>query len=478
MDAKTTKKMKNKNVLAGVLIVLLSFLISTTGIAFFLVHRDTIYNGVTIENIDMGGLSIAEARQRIQTHFDENVSTKTIQLKYGDKVWALPAQEIGYALNYIKAANEAYNVGREGRYFERFNKIISLYKQPENILLIPSYEHVKVEKTLLDIKKSIDKPATNAKIIRQGGKFYITPEITGQMMDLEKTNQLIAEAIHSHKYDREVVIQLPVEIQSPKITSESLGYINDLLGTYTTQFNGSNKNRSQNITLASQSINGTVLMPSDIFSFNDIVGPRSRQRGYLDAPVIFKGELVEGLGGGVCQVSSTIYNTALLSNLKIVERVNHSIPSTYVPRGLDATVSYGVLDFKFQNTSSQPIYIESVVHNNQLSIKIYGMKTDNRVVKIITQEDEVVKRTIETKSDSNLLQGMQRVEQEGRDGYRVSTYKIIYENGAEVERSTLTKDYYRPQKQVVVKGTKKPQAVDYSKQKNVPQASDETETTQ
>ncbi|AOT72369.1 VanW family protein [Geosporobacter ferrireducens] len=466
MDAKATSSTKRKNFVAGIIIVLLSFLVSTTGITFFLIHRDTIYNGVTIENMDMGGLSIAEARKKAEERFEDSVTQKKILLKYGDKVWSFTGEDIGYDLNFTKAVNEAYNIGREGNYFERLQKIISLYRRPENIMLTPVYDQEKIEKQLSAIKKSIDKPAKNAIITRTNGKFAITPEITGLQMDIERANHSIIEAILDRKNSSETTIELPVEVQSPRITSESLSYINDLLGVYTTQFNAGNKNRSQNIILSSNAINGTVLMPNDVFSFNERVGPRSRERGYQDAPVIFKGELVEGLGGGVCQVSSTIYNSVLMSNLKIVERVNHSIPSTYVPKGLDATVSYGVLDFKFQNTFSQPIYIESSVHGNQLTIRIYGLKTDNRLIKIETKETEVVKRGSEIKYDANLLQGMQRVEQEGRDGYKITTYKVLYENGVEVERNVVSKDYYRPQKQIIVKGTKKPQPVKNSKQES------------
>lgn len=464
MDAKAANNTKQKNFVAGIIIVLLSFLVSTTGITFFLIHRDIIYNGVTIENIDMGGLSIAEAAKKVQNHFEDSVAQKKILLKYGDKVWNFSAEDIGYNLNYTKAVNEAYNIGREGNYFERIQKIISLYRSPENVALMPVYDQEKIEKQLSEIKKNIDKPAKNAIIKRENGRFIITPEITGLHMNVEGAKNLILDALRDQKDISEISIDLPVEIESPKITSESLSYINDLLGVYTTQFNAANKNRSQNIILSSNAINGTVLMPNDIFSFNDRVGPRTRDRGYLDAPVIFKGELVEGLGGGVCQVSSTIYNSVLMSNLKIIERVNHSIPSTYVPKGLDATVSYGVLDFKFQNTLSQPIYIESNVHGNQLTIKIYGLKTDNRVVKIETKETEFVKRGTEIKQDPHLLQGMQRVEQEGRDGYKITTYRIVYENGVEVERNVVSKDYYKPQKQIIIKGTKKPQPISTMKQ--------------
>jgi len=162
------------------------------------------------------------------------------------------------------------------------------------------------------------------------------------------------------------------------------------MGTYSTKFNSSQKERSYNISLSSNAIDGTILLPGDVFSFNEIVGPRSTSAGYKTAPVIFEGELVDGIGGGVCQVSSTIYNSVLKSQLGVVERVNHSIPSTYVPKGLDATVAYGFLDFKFKNTTDFPIYIESFVNKNILTVNIYGHQTNNREVKLISKVDNVI----------------------------------------------------------------------------------------
>lgn len=473
MNTNMEKKPKKSYVITGLIIVLLSFLILTTGLSFYLLYRDTIYHGITIENIDIGGLAFYEANQKIANHFDDKNLEARIHFVYADRTWTVSNDEFGYSYDYTKALNEAYEVGRQGNYFERLSTIISLYKKNQNINLLPIYDSSKIDAILYNIKMDIDQPTEDATINRKNGIFVIADEKIGLKLNANKTKSLLNSRINELKYDKDINIDLQVESEFPRITSESLSTIQDLLGSYSTTFNVSNASRSQNITLAAKAINGIVLMAGDIFSFNDVVGPRSREKGYLDAPVIFNGELVEGLGGGVCQASSTIYNAALLSDLKIVERIKHSIPSLYVPKGRDATVSYGLLDFKFQNNQSHPIYIESYTKGDQMVINIFGRRTNNRIVKIHTVENEFIKRTVETKLDSELLYGQERIEQEGRDGYRVTTYKIVYENNIEVSREQVSKDYYKPRNEIVVKGTKKPPEVTNNAEENTEQKEDQ-----
>ncbi|QZY57377.1 VanW family protein [Crassaminicella profunda] len=455
MDPKGKDQVKKSNASIGLIIVLLSFLIFTTAIGFFLLYRDTIYDGVMIENLDVGGLSTTEAQKKVQNHFDDLIVDGQIHFRYGDKVWHTNNSDIGYSFDYTSVVNEAYKIGREGNYFERLQEILSLYTAPYNISLAPIYDHKKIDGVIYNIQHDMNQPFKDATIFRKNGKFIITDEAIGQQLNVEKTKSLLEEELVKNKFENEMIIELPVETISPQITSESLSTIHDLIGEYTTIFNIRRKGRTQNLRLASNEINGVVLMPMEIFSFNKVVGPRSKERGYKDAPIIFKGEVVPGLGGGVCQVSSTLYNAMLLGNLEVVERYNHTLPSSYVVKGRDATVSYGVLDFKFKNILNTPIYIESYMKNNSLTVKIYGRKTDNKTVRVVCKQNEIVKRPLEIRYDPNLLEGKEKIDQKGRDGYKVTTYRLIYENGKLLEKQQISKDYYKPQKQIVVKGTKK-----------------------
>ena len=180
---------------------------------------------------------------------------------------------------------------------------------------------------------------------------------------------------------------IPVEITQPEKTTQwfidnKLSYT---LGSFSTVYNAGNYERSHNIALAAQKINGLVLMPGEQFSFNGVVGQRSAQTGFKTAKVYQGGEIVDGIGGGICQVSTTLYNAVLYADLKIVYRTNHSMPVSYVPSGRDATVSYGSIDFKFSNNQSYPVKLGCSASNGRLTCSVYGIKLQNKKVEITTQ---------------------------------------------------------------------------------------------
>ncbi|WP_143146261.1 VanW family protein [Caminicella sporogenes] len=459
------KKDKNKEKIFSILIVLLSVIFFSSvsvGIALFMIFSDSIHNGVYVENIDVGGLSVAEAVNKVEDEIGDIDGKDKLMLHYKDKVWVFKGNEIGLKYDLKKAINDAFLIGRKGNLLDRFKTVLELFKNPHNISIKTSLDFGKLDKILSAIEKEINKPCVEASIKRIKGKFVIKDEAVGLILDREKTKEIITRELLKRKYDELVEVNLVVKPVYPKYTSEMLSYITDLLGSHTTIFNLNKKGRSHNIYLASKALDGTVLLPGEIFSFNKIVGPRSISNGYQAAPVIYKGELIDGIGGGVCQVSSTIYNSVLKSQLEVIERVNHTIPSTYVPKGLDATVAYGVLDFKFQNTTKYPIYIQSFVKGNKLTVNIYGHKENNQIVKLISKIDKVIKKDTEILFDENLPEDKMIVKSKGRNGYIVSSYMIIYENGREIKRKLISKDYYKPSKEVIIKGTKKIKSDDTS----------------
>src|SRR5205823_2528692 len=169
-----------------------------------------------------------------------------------------------------------------------------------------------------------------------------------------------------------------------KVTADHLGSINTVLAAYSTSMGGSSRNRRHNIQVACQAIDGTVLMPGEVFSYNDTVGPRSERAGFRTAPVIIHGELVPGTGGGICQVSSTLYNVALLGGLKIVRRSHHQFPVHYVPPGRDATVAYGSLDLRFANSLPRPVALDVKTAGSRVVIHLYGCAESKRDVQLVS----------------------------------------------------------------------------------------------
>lgn len=269
-------------------------------------------------------------------------------------------------------------------------------------------------------------------------------------VSMEKAKKIIAE-------DKEEYT-IPLKITVPKKTIKDLGEeaFPDQLATFSTIYDASNYNRSTNIELAAKKINGTVVMPGENFSFNTVVGKRTIEAGYKEGTAYIGGKVVPDVGGGVCQVSSTLYNTALLANLEIVERSNHMFLTGYVAASRDATVYYGSLDFIFKNNRSYPIKIVASANNGVCKISMYGIKEETEYEVIIQSKvTSYINYTTTYKNDSTLAKGKEVVEQYGANGCRSEGYRILKLNGKVVSQTLLSKDTYSAKQQIIRRGTKK-----------------------
>lgn len=251
-----------------------------------------------------------------------------------------------------------------------------------------------------------------------------------------------------------VEVTLALSVVTPKITAVALKDLKEI-SSFTTHFGGTGGSRGSNIALATGKINGTLIAPGDIFSYNQIVGPRSQRAGFLEAPVIVKGELVPGIGGGICQVSSTLYNAVLRSNLKVVTRSHHAFPVHYLPAGCDATVVDGAIDFKFQNSTSKPLYIASSSRGGRLNFRLLGEKKPGQNITVERTNLATLPHDSEMIRDPSLFVGRSRVKDGGHSGHRVTVYRVIKENGKVVKRELVSRDYYRPFPSVILVGTKR-----------------------
>lgn len=227
------------------------------------------------------------------------------------------------------------------------------------------------EQQLDKLMKAIDRQVAiapiNAALNGYGG---IIPEKNGMRLDREAFIEQFYNYIINSGSKK---IEVPMQIVYPKVDSELLSHIREkIIGQYTTYYNTNNKNRSMNIKLAAEAINNHVLFPGETFSFNEVVGQRTEERGYVRAPIIVKGELSEGIGGGICQISSTLFNAVDRAGLQIVKRYSHSRNVTYVPPGRDATVSWNGPDFTFHNHYNQPILIRAFANGGSVHIGVYS----------------------------------------------------------------------------------------------------------
>lgn len=280
--------------------------------------------------------------------------------------------------------------------------------------------------------------------------YVVHPSSTG--LDFDMSMDEAREMLKT--YQEEYTI--PLKVTYPSVSTNDIGSeaFPDLLSSFRTSFTSSNSNRSTNIRLCSEKINGTVLMPGETFSFNQVVGKRTPEAGFKPATAYSGGKVVQEYGGGICQVSSTLYNAVLYANLEITERTNHGYKPSYVDPGLDATVSWGGPDFKFTNNRDYPIRIVCDTSNKILNIYIYGLKrdTDYKVVLDAQYVSTVNFKTVYQK-DSSLASGQSRVIQSGSNGCKTATYKYLYDaNGTLVSSECISRDTYNPHNKIVAVG--------------------------
>jgi len=294
----------------------------------------------------------------------------------------------------------------------------------------------------------------DASVEEDGDEINIIPEVVGVKINEEEARKILAENSTSDK-----TYTIPAQISHPEVTAAELEaeYTDTVIATYRTDYSTSSGNRKTNIALASSKINGLILNPGQVFSFNDVVGPRTAATGYKVAHVYSGSKVVDGIGGGICQVSSTLYNAVVLADLEIVYRTNHSLPVSYVPLGRDATVSYGSIDFKFKNNKATPIKFELIADGSYLTVNVYGRKKYIKDISVETSILGSIPYSTQNIEDPSLPAGETVVEEGGSNGTRVEAYKVVKENGTVVSRTLLAKSTYSPSTRVVRVGTGEPE---------------------
>lgn len=447
---KNTKKIRSL-VLAAVLLA-----VSVYGsYIYFTVQKfdNRILNGIKIENVDLSGKTKEDALNILKSKYSDVTANKKINIKTKDRNYKINYSEIGAKYNISETVEEAIKYGKDLNIISKYKVIKDPKVKPYNLKL--SYDIKPIEKVIDTIAKDVNRDAKNASIKLVNGNFQVVPEECGQELERDKLKQEIIANIDNIA-NTELNVDAPIKSVNAKIKGDSLKSVNSKIASFSTDFTSSSYPRATNVRVATKSINGTILMPGDVFSFNDIVGQRTKARGYQEAGVIVNQKLEKGLGGGVCQVSSTLYNAILKANLKTTERVHHTFPSHYVKKGLDATVDFGNIDLKFKNTFDYPIYIEGYTSNKQLFFNIYANSVLNKRSYDITTE---VYSQIEPKTryinDSSLPIGKTEIVKKAHTGYRVKVYKNIYENGNFVSKERISNDYYVPVDAVIKRGTKK-----------------------
>lgn len=440
--------MKNIRGVNLAIAVLSSVLFLTLGFGYIQINNNKIAKNTYIKDVNVSNLNKKEAREKIL----KECKIEKITLTYNDRKWDIDPKDIDINYDIDKTIENAYNVNRNSNIFKNIvSTLKSNFGVKNDINLVVDCDEAKATSTLENISKDINVKMENAKLNVTNNNINVIEEKAGIEVDIKTTLTNLKKSLQDGVVEESLVVT-KVE---PEIKTEDLKDVNTLLGSYQTVLSDVSPGRVENIKIATSRTSNVLLMPGEEFSYNKYTGLRTVKNGYKNATVILSGEPAQGVGGGVCQVSTTLYNAVLYAGLDIVKVYNHSIPSSYVEKGRDAVVSDNGLDFVFKNNYNQPIYIQNYYYNGVVSCQIYGSIKDKKNIKISTSIDKITKASIKEEKDPTLEKGKEKIIERGRDSYTVSTYRIYYDsNGKEEKREKVSTSFYPSKQQVVAVGTK------------------------
>ena len=497
------------------IIAILVLIALSTGFALSNINNNKIIAGVTIDKVKMQGLSKEEALNLLNNKIEEKVN-KELKVKVENEETEILLSQIEVEYSTKEAVEQAYNTGRNSNILVNNFNILKSKILGTNIDLEFKYNKDLLDSVVSDIKAKIPNAVKQVTYSIDNDELIITKGVKGFSIDdkkfveeIEKNIKLdnffditletfevepeeinidkIYEEVHTEPKDayyttnpfqvyaevvgvdfsideaKEILKEdkdeyiIPLTITKPKKTVNDIGTeaFPDLLSTFATRYDESNVSRSTNLKIAVSKINGVVVMPGETFSYNKTLGKRTAEAGYKGAAGYEGGKVVDMIGGGICQISSTLYDAVVYANLGIVERHNHAFTTSYVGAGKDATVVYGALDFKFKNTRKYPISIKATASNGIARVDIYGIKEEKEYeIEISTTIINSIPFKVIYEDNPNYDEGYEKVTQNGMNGCKSVTYKIYKQNGTEVSREVLSSDTYDAMNKYITRGTR------------------------
>ena len=348
--------------------------ISLVGLVIGFLRQDLMAFGVTFAGHPLSGLTKEEAEREIARYVEEKLISPALILTYEDKRWEAAPADVGLFADVSATVAHAFAVGREGSAWQRGTEVLLTALRQRDIPLAVRVDQAALDAYLAPIANEVQRLPKDAVCnVAKDGKVLRQEAAEGRRLDAAALADEIKPALYALRLPARVV--LAPETTPPQVTTEDVAFVDTVLGVYTTYY-VSASNRGENIEIAAASLNHRLIKSGGSFSFNDVVGKRVAAAGYLTAPVIVDGKVEEDFGGGVCQVSSTLYNAILLANLTPTQRVPHFYPSSYVPAGRDATVADGQIDFCFENRLPHSVYLLAEAGEDTLTIRVLGCAAD------------------------------------------------------------------------------------------------------
>lgn len=436
------------------LFVLMSVAVLAGAASFQLQHEGNHFpEGWHVASVNISGMSLSDARRQMKQFaqtWEQSPLSIEVHASDGTTRWRAQAtrKQLGASLDVEATLQHAWQEAQKHPPFARMVLAWLNRQAGKGIEPVIQIDDARLQAWLQKCKRQIETPPRDARLrYISAGRWEAIPENAGSRL-ADDTMERLIEALRQSSS----TCILLLEEAPPRITRQHLQQIDSEWASVSTHFSERERNRSHNIRKAAESINGVVLLPGDEFSYNRVVGPRTLKEGFRRAPVIVKGELVPGDGGGVCQVSTTVYMAALQAGLQIVQRSHHAFPIHYAPPGMDATVVYGAIDLRFRNNTPSPIALVAEAKGGRMTVRVLGSSQHRRIARITRTVHAVIAPPVKTFPTDKLPSGVTKVQDKGQRGWRVSVYRVITEPGKPPVREKVTTDYYRPQARVVLVG--------------------------
>lgn len=417
---------------------------------------DIICEGVFIEDIDLGGMNREQAQTAVQNYIDSKMN-RVMEVKVNDKTVSVTLDKLGYSCEENNYIEQALQLGKQSNPLVNYANI----KRAQKEHIVYDLTFTCSEEKITDfIKEECGKKCTkakNANIKMKSGALTYTDAKDGIAVDVDTTLQEIKNVLLTQEAAKSLMAEATVTIQEPAVTKELASRCKDKIGTFRTTFNAGKVARSSNVANAARLINGKVVYPGETFSVHDAISPLTEENGYYAAPSYSNGKVEDSIGGGVCQVSTTLYNAVLRAELEIVERSPHSMVVSYVEPSMDAAIAGDYKDFKFRNNMEVPIYIEGGTYSGTIYFNVYGEETRSADRKVTFKSETL--ETIQPGADKVTYDkkkptSYEKVTQEAHVGYKAILWKIVKENG-KTEKTQINSSTYQAEPRYVVKGSAK-----------------------
>lgn len=419
---------------------------------------DTVFaQNIWVNDLDIGGMTRKEATDYLTDQLLPILDNKMITLTTENTVSTvdLTYKALGVTYNLDEVLSKAQQTLHEGNLFERYKALKNPPVEPIRFTLTPNLAHTNLSAHIAPYLEVFHKAPINAQLKKLPRGFDTLPEASGYKADLNWVATQIQELVTKNE---EGLLTIPLLTLEPQYTTSMLKDYNVPLASFYTTFNGNDSDRNANIALAAKKIN-TTLQPGEKFMFSKQLEPITVEAGYKNAKVITGESFVDGIGGGICQVSSTLYNALILTDIDIYMRRNHSLPVSYTPLGQDATYATNSVDFQFINNTGYPLYVESYIENNKVIVNLYGYKDfkpdytakfQSEVVEVLEAPEPLYKE------DKTLPVGKEIIQSHAKVGHKVVLYKLYYKNGELIKKEKLNTSVYKPRRAVILRGPQPP----------------------